>query len=188
MSSSSGRAGPSRGRVRWGTWASISGTAGSCTHPAAERRSPSSPGWYRDTFAWARRPAGRSRNRVARDPVGRRGQSPVGGMLPRPFRAKLRRRVIVSRLPWSAPAAAAGIAVTGIAIWASFSANRAPLLAAAILGPIVSVLLCRRYYRGARGDRQACDHRSPDRPRQRSRLRGAARAGSPSAQPLPATR
>ncbi len=53
--------------------------------------------------------------------------------------------MIVSRLPWPAPAAAAGIAVTGIAIWASFSANRAPLLAAAILGPIVSVLLCWRY-------------------------------------------
>jgi diguanylate cyclase (GGDEF)-like protein len=52
--------------------------------------------------------------------------------------------VIVSRLPLAAPAAVAGIAVTGIAIWAALGLNRPSLLAAAILGPLVSVVLCWR--------------------------------------------
>ena len=52
--------------------------------------------------------------------------------------------MIVARLPLAAPAAAAGIAVTGAVVWASLSLQKPPLLAAAILGPLLSAYLCRR--------------------------------------------
>ena len=63
-SSSSASAGLGRLRARSATWASTSGTAGSCTRRASARRSTSMTGWYEKTFAWGRSPLRRSRPRV----------------------------------------------------------------------------------------------------------------------------